>query len=293
MTRIDTVLRTHNRSALLEAAVASFFAADHSGLSARLLVVDNASSDETAEVLRALVRRHGERLVPLYEGRPGGQHALNRGIASATAEVIAFFDDDERIAPGWLQTVAREFADPLTDYIAGPVKPAGDPALPVWLPGGFGGVLGIIDSGPERRRFEPGFSAMLTQGNCALRRAVFDAVGPYPDALPTAEDRWLNQWLQAQGKHGFYCPDLVVDHVMQPERITQAYFRRWAAREGRDLAVCDRLAGAPSLLGRPWYWRQLVGDAAAWVWPGTPAAERFRSELNLRVAWAYRRASNA
>lgn len=292
MTRIDTVLRTHNRSTMLEAAVASFFAADHSGLAARLLVVDNASTDGTAEVMGALVSRHGERLVPLYEARPGGQHALNCGIASATADVIAFFDDDERIDAGWLQTIAREFADPPTDYIGGPVRPLGEPALPDWLPAGFGGVLGIIDSGPERRRFEPDFSAMLTQGNCALRRAVFDAVGPYPDALPTAEDRWLNQWLQVQGKQGFYCPDLVVEHVMQPERITQRYFRRWAAREGRDLAVCDRLAGTPSLLGQPWYWRQLVGDASSWVWPGTAAAARFRAELNLRVAWAYLRGAS-
>lgn len=289
MIRIDAVLRTHNRSAMLEAAVASFFVADQSGLSARLLVVDNASTDDTAQVLRGLAARHGDRLVPLYEARPGGQHALNCGIASASAEVIAFFDDDERIDPRWLQTIAGEFADPLTDYIAGPVRPLGNPELPDWLPGGFGGVLGIIDSGPERRRFAPGFSAMLTQGNCALRRAIFDAVGPYPDALPTAEDRWLNHWLQTHGKQGFYCPDLVVDHAMQPERVAQDYFRRWAAREGRDLAVCDRMAGAPSLLRRPWYWRQLVQDAAALALPGKGRAERFRAELNLRVAWAYLR----
>lgn len=290
MLRVDVIMRTHNRAAMLGDAAASFFAADHGGVDARLLVVDNASSDATPRVLAELAARHGPRLTPLHEPRPGGQHALNCGIAASTAPVIAFFDDDERIYPTWLQVIAREFADPATDYIAGPVRPLSQVPLPAWLPQGFGGVLGIIDSGAQRRRFEPSFSAMLTQGNCALRRTVFEAVGPYPDQLPTAEDRWLNQWLIAQGKQGFYCPDFVVGHVMQIERITPAYFRRWAAREGRDLAVCDRLAGKPAPFRQAWYWRHLVQSALRLAMPRGPAAERFRCELELRVAASYLRA---
>lgn len=290
MLRLDVIVRTHNREAMLGDAVASFFAADHAGVDARLLVVDNASSDATPQVLADLAARHGDRMVALHEPRPGGQHALNCGIAASTAPVIAFFDDDERIDPAWLQVIAREFADPATDYIAGPVRPLSDAPLPAWLPQGFGGVLGIIDSGAERRRFGPGFSAMLTQGNCALRRRVFEAVGPYPDALPTAEDRWLNQWLVEQGKQGFYCPDFAVGHVMQLERITPDYFRRWAAREGRDLLVCDRLAGRPAPFRQAWYWRHLLQSALRAVMPFGPSAGRLRSELELRVAASYLRA---
>lgn len=290
MIRIDAILRTRNRSAMLGAAVASFFDADQTGIAARLLVVDNNSTDATPELLRSLVNRHGKRLLPLHEPRAGGQHALNCALANATADVIAFFDDDERIDPRWLQEIRREFADPMTDYIAGPVRPAGDFAPPGWVPEGFGGVLGIIDCGSERRRFSPGFSAMLTQGNCAVRRRVFEEAGSYPAELPTAEDRWLNQWLEARGRQGFYCPGLVVEHVMQPERITPAYFRRWAAREGRDMAVCDKLAGRPSLLGRRWYWRQLARDTAALALPGKANPVRFRGELNLRIARSYLRA---
>lgn len=284
---IDVVLRTCNRRALLTEAVASFFAADRSGVTARLLIVDNGSTDGTADELARLAHRHGPDLVTLFEPRPGGQHALNCAIARARAPVVAFFDDDERIAPGWLQAIRREFADPETDYIAGPVLPAGELAWPEWLPSGYGGVLGIIDHGPDPRRFGPGFSAMLTQGNCALRRDLLVEAGPYPDDLPTAEDRWLNQWLQDHGKTGRYCPDLLVRHVMQPERITPAYFRQWARREGRDLAVCDRLARNPSLFRRPWYWRQLARSVVRCVLPGLAPAERFRAELDCRVALAY------
>lgn len=287
--RIDVILRTHNRAALLPGAVASFFAADQTGLAARLLVVDNASTDDTPGTLARLAERFGPRLVRLFEPRPGAQHPLNRGIAASTAEVIAFFDDDERIVPGWLQVIRREFADACTDYIAGPVRAADPAVLPGWLPTGFGGVLGLIDSGPTRRPLGVGSGAMLTQGNCAVRRLIFAEVGPYPDALPTAEDRWLNQWLEAQGKQGFYCPDLVVEHVMQPARITPEYFRRWALREGRDLAVCDRIAGRPGPFSQRWYWRSLAEALWARVRPGVAPSERLRAELNLRVAGAYLR----
>ena len=285
--RIDAVLRTYNRRDLLPGAVASFFAADQAGVEARLLVIDNNSSDGTGELLQALVAEHGPRLVPLHEPTPGGQHALNCGIAAATAPVIGFFDDDERIDANWLQAIRREFADPLTDYIAGPMRPAGGLTLPDWLPAGFGGVLGIIDSSPVRRAFGPGFAAMLIQGNCAVRRSIFAEVGPFPAELPTAEDRWLDQWLVAHGKRGFYCPDFAIDHMMQPERITPAYFRRWAHREGRDLWVCDRIAGRPAPFSHRWYWRHLAESARDWLLPGGAPARRLRGELSLRVAWAY------
>ena len=287
MLAVDVIVRTRNRAALLPGAVAAFLAADRSGLEARLLVVDNGSTDGTAAVLADLVRRHGDCLVPLSEPRPGGQHALNRAIAMSQAPVLACFDDDERIDPCWLQVIAREFADPETDYIAGPVRPLGDTPMPEWLPAGFGGVLGVTDNGPERRRFAPGFPAMLTQGNCAVRREVFEAAGPYPHALPTAEDRWLDQWLAAHGRRGFYCPDFVVGHIMLPERMTRAYFRRWARREGRDRAVCERLAGGSPRFRHAWYWRHLAICAARWIRPRAGPAERFRAELELRVELSY------
>lgn len=282
---VDVILRTYNRAALLRGAVESFIAADRSGIEARLLVVDNCSSDGTPALLAELAAMHPS-LLPLREEKPGGQHALNAGLAKAAAPVVAFFDDDERVAPDWLQVIAREMSDPATDYIAGPALPLWDEPPPEWLPEGFGGVLGIIDSGPVRAAYGPGFEGMLTQGNCALRRSIFAETGPYPADLATGEDRWLYEWLQAHGKHGFYCPDLRIHHVMQRERLDQGYFRKWAAREGHDRAICDRLAGAPNVFLQKWYWRYVGGAALTWASGRGTRAERFKAELELRQAAA-------
>lgn len=298
MFELDVVLRTHNRADLLGDAVQSVLAAERDGVILRLLIVDNASSDDTPAAIADLQRTYPDLVVPLHEPRPGGQHALNCGLAVATAPVVAFFDDDERVDAGWLQVIRREFSreGEAIDFIAGPCRPLWQSPPPPWLPQGFGGVLGMIDSGPVRARFGPAFEGMLTQGNCALRRSIFAEVGPYPADLPTAEDRWLFDWLMRHDRAGFYCPDLVIHHMMLESRLNKAYFRAWARREGRDRRVCERLAGRTSTLRQPWYWRSLARNSVSAVAgalrrSNDPAA--FAAELNLRQAAAYVRATLA
>jgi glycosyltransferase involved in cell wall biosynthesis len=292
-TRIDVVLRTYNRAQLIGDAFASILQADRSGITLRVLIVDNGSTDATPAVLDKLLSQHGDIVTILREPKPGGQMALNMAIAHCTAPVIAFFDDDERVAENWLQVIVREFADPTTQFIAGPCLPLWHGPEPDWLPAGFGGVLGIIDNGPERRRYGPAFGGMLTQGNCAVRASVFAETGPYPDELKTAEDRWLHEWLRAHDRTGYYCPDLVIYHIMQESRINRAYFRQWAVREGRDRAACDRLARVKSSARQPWYWRRVFGNM--WVYSKSmvtgksQSSSAFAAELALRQAWAYTR----
>jgi glycosyltransferase involved in cell wall biosynthesis len=291
---LDVVLRTFNRAHLLPDAVASLMAADRDGVQLHLLIVDNNSTDDTPKVLQEIAARHGAVVTILHEPRPGGQLALNTAIAAATAPVVAFFDDDERVEKNWLQVIRREFAQPETDFIAGPCHPLWDGDAPQWLPPGYGGVLGIIDNGAARARYSRAFKGMLTQGNCALRRHIFAEVGPYPDDLPTAEDRWLYDWLLKEDRVGFYCPDLAINHIMQQDRLNRAYFRAWAAREGRDRALCGRLAGTPTELRKLWYWRIIAGCTAtltkASLTGKLGTSKSFAAELSIRQAFAQLRA---
>ncbi len=285
--QIDVILRTYNRSDLLEDAVASVMTADRAGVDMRLLIVDNNSSDDTPAVLSQIAKQYEGCIELLCEKQPGGQMALNAAIAAARAPVLAFFDDDERVRADWLQTIRREMADPATDFIAGPCKPIWNGPEPEWLPSGFGGVIGIINSGPVRRKFGEGFGGMLTQGNCAIRREIYAETGPYPDELKTAEDRWLFDWLMANGKTGYYCPDLEIGHLMQESRLTRDYFRQWAKREGRDTAICDRLANRPFTFSSAWYWRQRFGDLAALIRSPANTPSAFAAELRLRQMKSY------
>lgn len=95
MPQVSIIIATHNRPHLLPRAVESAFAAADD---VEVIVVDDASIDETANVCRKLA---GIRYVRVDRNqRTAG--ARNIGILSSTAEYIGFLDDDDWRLPGVL-----------------------------------------------------------------------------------------------------------------------------------------------------------------------------------------------
>ena len=74
-----------------------------------IVVVDNApTSDRTRDAI--LARFSGDpRVRYVREPRPGLSRARNRGVAEASAEIVAFTDDDVRVDPWWLDGIVRGF----------------------------------------------------------------------------------------------------------------------------------------------------------------------------------------
>ncbi|HEX8994167.1 MAG TPA: glycosyltransferase family A protein [Candidatus Paceibacterota bacterium] len=81
-----------------------------------ILVIDNASTDKTAEVAS---RFPGVRVV--REERKGLTRARARALAEATGDIIAFNDADTHMPPGWVARVAEAYEkDPKLACISGP-----------------------------------------------------------------------------------------------------------------------------------------------------------------------------
>ncbi|TWD14514.1 glycosyltransferase family 2 protein [Marihabitans asiaticum] len=78
-----------------------------------VVVVDNASQDETAAVARAAGA------VVLHEAQVGIPPATAAGYDAARGEVIARLDADSRPGPRWVERVAREMADPQLSAVTG------------------------------------------------------------------------------------------------------------------------------------------------------------------------------
>jgi glycosyltransferase involved in cell wall biosynthesis len=177
MTTVSVVIPTRNRSDLLATTLRTVLW--QRGVELEVVVVEDASTDDTAEMVRGL----GDPRITLVrrEAPRGPSTARNEGAARAGGAWLAFVDDDDLWAPDKLaaQVAAAEQAGRDWAYV-GSVN-VGD-ALEV--------VSGEPPPGPEEvAAGVPRYNAVPGGGsNVTLRRALFDEVGGFDERFPPCED---------------------------------------------------------------------------------------------------------
>jgi glycosyltransferase involved in cell wall biosynthesis len=172
--RFSIVIPARNEADFLGDCLDSLLAQDFSGL-VEIIVVDNNSTDGTAELARA------RGVTVTSESRPGVCWARQRGTDLATGEIVVSTDADTVFSPGWLSRIDRAFAaDPARVAVAGPCRFAGAPRWGrayAWLL--FGGVaVGARATGRVlyvtatniafRKENFPGYDIRATQGGDEL-----------------------------------------------------------------------------------------------------------------------------
>lgn len=80
-----------------------------------IIVVDNGSTDGTADVARAVPG-----VIVMSEPRTGVTYARNAGLDAATGDLLARIDADTIVSPGWAEAIRRGFSDPAVSGLAGP-----------------------------------------------------------------------------------------------------------------------------------------------------------------------------
>ena len=84
---------------------------------AELLIIDNASTDDTPVVAARLASSHA-RVTVYREAELGISAARNAALKKACGEFVLFLDDDETAEPDWLATYQRFLSAPPSEKIA-------------------------------------------------------------------------------------------------------------------------------------------------------------------------------
>jgi glycosyltransferase involved in cell wall biosynthesis len=171
---VTVVIPAMNRAHLLPRALESV--ARQTVAPFEVLVVDDASSDSTAEVARAC----GARVLSMPQ-RSGSGPARNAGIAAAQTTWIAFLDSDDEWDANHLELLLLAAGDHV--LVCAPAQTSSGRAI--------GNVTGRPIELTPARLLVPG-DAIVTSGTMA-RRTVLETVGGF-SALPRAED--LDLWLR-------------------------------------------------------------------------------------------------
>lgn len=207
---ITVVVATHNRAHLLPWLLAGL--ADQG---APVIVVDDASTDATADVLR----RAGIATVRLPVNA-GPAAARNAGWRLATTDLVAFIDDDCRPEPGWVAALAAAMAG--ADVVQG--RTIADPDT-------------AARRGPWSHTVEIGrMTGSFETCNIAYRRATLELLGGFDERYRTGEDVDLGCRAVAAGARVTFAPSAVVRHDVSRSSWID-HVRRLGHRDGAVRAI--------------------------------------------------------
>ncbi|WP_228460871.1 glycosyltransferase family 2 protein [Gordonia crocea] len=205
-------------------------------------------------------------------GDTGGLSAArNTGLQNAASTIVAFVDDDAVPAGGWLDAIAKSFADPQVMMVGGeifPQWPGG--SRPTWLPLPFDWVVGCDYQGM------PPVGAPVRNpigANMAVRRDLAIAAGGFHTGLGRAGEnaagaeetdlaiRMRQIW---PAKEIMRIGGASVRHSISPLRCSRRYFIRRCIAEGRSKAMLGHRGGyRDSLSAERRYLRSALPRAVA------------------------------
>jgi glycosyltransferase involved in cell wall biosynthesis len=247
--KFSIVIATYKRAALLADTLDSLSRL-RPGAPWEVIVVDNNSPDDTRAVVEAAAPSYPVPLGYAFEKEQGRSAALNCGFRVASGDIIVTTDDDVRVAPDWLNTIARGLETLNCDYVGGRVLPVWESQPPNWVPrvnGRLWAVIALLDYGTEPIKF----GRRVPLGvNMAMRREAIERAGGFDTRIGRKAGTLLGQevreWCMrahAAGLTGYYLPGMVVQHLIPTDRLNKAYFRRWFFWRGISRAMLYAQSG--------------------------------------------------
>jgi len=229
---LSLVICTRNRAHRLDRTLAAVSRIETSH-PWEVVVVDNASTDETSQVLEEARRTSRVALRLVHEPEEGVSRARNAGWRSAESEIVAYVDDDCYPAVDYVDRVVECFeGDRLLGYLGGAVLPFDENAARVTTVAGTRPF--VIPAGGF---VTPG---LMICANLGFRRRAlaeidgFDVTFGYGAGFPGGTDAVIEDLdaaarVSAAGWRGRYDPRVVVrhDHGRMPgpevERLERGY----------------------------------------------------------------------
>lgn len=180
------IIPSFNQGKFLRDAIESIL--DQSYPSVEIIVVDGGSTDDSVEVLRSF----GHQIRWQSESDRGQTHAINKGIALAKGEIVAYLNSDDYYLHGTLRKVISAFEDnPAADWITGDyeiVDEAGNT------------IQSAIRQYKWLCRQVLSFNLLsvlnpIAQPSTFLRSSLIEKLGPFNEALRYTMD--YDYWLRA------------------------------------------------------------------------------------------------
>lgn len=214
------------------------------GLDAGFLIVDNASHDDTADIVRRF-NSCDSRVRYIHEPVGGKTNGQNTALADCDGDMLLFTDDDVRPPSNWLDAMCGPIADGTADAVCGGVEIA--PHLQRdWMTAMHRSWLACTNwLGPG------GSPQSMVGANMAFSRKVLARVPGFdpelgPGALGFGDDHLFACQLIEAGYRIRDLRDLCVEHHCDPQRLS---FASW-------LSTASKIGASNAYIGHHWrHWK--------------------------------------
>lgn len=235
---LSVVFATRDRAEQLRDTLQRYCEWDTRGVAWELIVVDNASVDETAHVLQAFTSKLP--LWSLYVAEAGQNRARNQALEHLRGRFVLFTDDDVLTDPHCAQAYMAATRRWPNDSIFGArIEPRFPPGTPVWMQS-----PDFAFSSTAFARYEPANAERHVQRHpygpsfLVRREAIGDLrfpahLGPQQGTYAMGGEGDFLRRLAARGHAYVYVPDARVEHVVRPEQIEPGWLLRRANKKGR------------------------------------------------------------
>lgn len=237
--KISVAICTWNRSRLLRQTLETIAEnAISDDLDWELVIVDNNSTDDTADVVHAFSNRLPIRY--FFEARQGHSYSRNHAVDQATGDLIVWTDNDVMVDSGWLKAYAEGAArHPNASFFGGRITPVFETPKPRWLEETWAKcrpVFAYRDLGDKEFELEP--NQFPYGANFAVRTEVqrnfrFDnRVGRKGSGMMGEDEIGMLRRVQQAHHVGVWLPNACVEHFIPDDRATVDYVRRYFIGQG-------------------------------------------------------------
>jgi cellulose synthase/poly-beta-1,6-N-acetylglucosamine synthase-like glycosyltransferase len=210
--RISVIVPAYNASSTVAGCLRAL-AEQETDQTYEVIMVDDGSTDDTARLVGAFAPK--VRL--LRQQHAGAAAARNLGAASARGDLLLFTDADCEPTPHWVQTLANALRD--ADGAKGTYRTHQRSLVARWVQAEY--------ESKYRRMAQRATIDFIDTYSAGYRRAVFNSVGGFNEALEVDEDQELSFRLAEAHARLVFTPEAVVyhRHVSSPQAYARRKFR--------------------------------------------------------------------
>lgn len=227
--RVAFLLPAWNEADVLGASIDSLMGIDYPAGAWRIYIVDDASTDQTPEVMRQKMAQYPGTVFHLRreKGGEGKAHTLNHGIRvllnETWAEAVMIMDADVLFEPTTLRRMTRHFADPEVGGVTAYVKEGSEPTS---LLGRYIAFEYVTAQAAARRAQNVAGGIPCMAGGAQLHsRENLLAIGGRIDTSTLAEDTYTTIKTQLCGRRALFEPNAIV-WAEEPDSLTALWKQR-------------------------------------------------------------------